>query len=77
MFELHLGGHLNFYTPHKRARFNLPVERSKGLKAVLCELGVPLCEVAIVSINGKMVELDSARVVPGDKVDLFPPMGGG
>ena len=77
MLDIHLGGHLAFYAPGKKSRFSIPIAKPMELKAVLQSLGIPLGEVAIVSVNGEMVELATARIKPGDRVDLFSPMGGG
>jgi sulfur carrier protein ThiS len=30
-----------------------------------------------VAVNGELVELAAARVNPGDRIELYPPMGGG
>jgi sulfur carrier protein ThiS len=77
MIELYLGGHLSFYAPQKQSRFNLPVDQPTELEGILQKLGVPLAEVAIVAVNGELVELPAARVNPGDRIELYPPMGGG
>jgi sulfur carrier protein ThiS len=77
MVEIHLGGHLAFYAPQKKSRFSISMDQPAGLEAVLQDLGVPLGEVALASVNGKLVELETARVLPGDRIELFPPMGGG
>ena len=77
MIELHLGGHLSFYAPQKQSRFNLPVDQPTELEGILQKLGVPLAEVAIGAVNGELVELPAARVNPGDRIELYPPMGGG
>jgi sulfur carrier protein ThiS len=77
MVEIHLGGHLAFYAPQKKSRFSISMDQPAGLEAVLQDLGVPLGEVAMASVNGKLVELATARIQPGDRIELFPPMGGG
>ena len=77
MIEIHLGGHLAFYAPQKKSRFYISMDQPAGLAAVLKDLGVPPAEVALASVNGKLVELETARIVPGDRIELFPPMGGG
>jgi len=77
MIELHLGGHLAFYAPQKQSRFNVPIDQPTELKVILQKLGVPLAEVAIVAVNGELVDLAASRVNPGDRIELYPPMGGG
>jgi len=75
--SLRLGGHLSFYAPEKQSQLTLPLNQPAGLADILQGLGVPLGEVAIASVNGSMVELATAQVKPGDKIELYPPMGGG
>ena len=77
MLELHLGGHLVFYAPQKQSRFSIPVDQPTELNVILQQLGVPLAEVAIVAVNGELVDLAASRVNPGDRIELYPPMGGG
>jgi sulfur carrier protein ThiS len=77
MIEIHLGGHLAFYAPQKKSRFSIPITQPSELAAVLQDLGVPPAEVALATVNGKLVELETASIVPGDRIELFPPMGGG
>lgn len=77
MIELHLGGHLAFYAPHKQSRFSIPIDQPTELEVILQKLGVPLAEVAIAAVNGELVELAATRVNPGDRIELYPPMGGG
>jgi sulfur carrier protein ThiS len=77
MIELHLGGHLSFYAPQKQSRFSVPIDQPTDLEAILQKLGVPLAEVAIVAVNGELVDLAATRVNPGDRIELYPPMGGG
>jgi len=77
MIELHLGGHLAFYAPQKQSHLSIPVDRPTELSLILQELGVPPAEVAIAAVNGELVDLAAARVKPGDRIELYPPMGGG
>jgi molybdopterin converting factor small subunit len=77
MLEIRLSGHLAFYAPQKKSRFSVPMIEPTELAMVLHNLGVPLGEIALASVNGEMVDPSMARVKPGDTVELFPPMGGG
>ena len=77
MIELHLGGHLAFYASQKQSRFSIPIDQPTELEVILQKLGVPLAEVAIAAVNGELVELAATRVNPGDRIELYPPMGGG
>ncbi len=75
--RLHLGGHLNWYDAEKRARFEIDLRAPTTLRALLHQVGVPPAEIAIAAINGALVEIESARVSNSDRVDLYPPVGGG
>jgi sulfur carrier protein ThiS len=75
--QLHLAGHLAWYDPQKRARLEVRLSEPIGLVALLQQLGVPPAEIAIAAINGKAVALEDTRVSDSDRVELFPPVGGG
>ena len=77
MIELHLGGHLAFYAPQRQSHLRLPLAQPTQLISLLQQLSIPLAEIAIASVNGEWVELATAEVNPGDRIELFPPMGGG
>jgi sulfur carrier protein ThiS len=75
--RLHLGGHLNWYDPQKRSWQELHPPESTSLVELLGELRVPIGEVALTVVNGRVVELEEACVSDGDRVELYPPIGGG
>lgn len=75
--RLHLGGHLNWYEPQKRARLELPLAAPVPLLALLEQLHVPPAEVAILTINGRLTQLEGAVVSDDDRVELYPAIGGG
>lgn len=75
--RLHLGGHLNWYEPQKRAWLELPLATPALLTALLTQLGVPPAEVAIVTVNGRLARLETATVEDADRVEVYPPIGGG
>jgi len=75
--QLHLGGHLSWYDPQKRSRLEVHLPEPIGLTALLQQLGLPAGEIAIAAVNGKPVALEDARVSDDDRVELFPPVGGG
>lgn len=75
--RLHLGGHLNWYEPQKRAWLELPLAAPASLVALLTQLGVPPAEVAIVTINGRLIPLETATVGDPDRVEVYPAIGGG
>ncbi|MCI0476175.1 MAG: MoaD/ThiS family protein [Anaerolineales bacterium] len=75
--HLHLAGHLAWYDAQKRARVEINVPASTLLLDLLRDLKIPVAEIAVVVINGQVVDLATARVTDSDRVELFPPVGGG
>jgi molybdopterin converting factor small subunit len=74
--HIHLGGHLSFYDTERRSWVEWPDATPLTLRALAGRLGVPIAEVAFVAVNRRLAELDEI-VQPGDRVEFFPPMGGG
>jgi sulfur carrier protein ThiS len=75
--KLHLGGHLNWYDGHKRGWLDLSLEEPLLLADLLARLGIPAGEVAIVAVNRRVAPLEGTVVTNEDRVELYPPMGGG
>jgi sulfur carrier protein ThiS len=75
--RIHLGGHLSWYDGEKRDWLELPQPAPIALVDLAAVLGLPPAEVAIISVNRKMVHWSDAAVSDGDVVEFFPPMGGG
>lgn len=74
--RVHLGGHLSFYDAEHRSWVEWSGATPVTLAALAAELGVPAGEIALVAVNGRLAALDElARA--GDRVEFFPPMGGG
>ena len=74
---LRLGGHLSFYAPQRASELELEIPARILLAELLQRLQVPVDEVALVVINGEQVELKDAFISDQDRVQLFPPIGGG
>ena len=74
---LRLGGHLSFYAPQKASELEMEIPARTPLVELLQRLNVPTDEVALVVINGEQVELKDAYICNQDRVQLFPPIGGG
>ena len=55
---------------------NFPVTAGETVGAVLERIGIPIDEVKIVFINGRSSNFD-ALLVDGDRVGVFPAVGGG
>jgi sulfur carrier protein ThiS len=75
--RLHLGGHLNWYDTSKRSWLELDLQAPVRLSGLLEEYGIPAAEVALYVVNGELVELEEALVSNTDRVELYPPVGGG
>ena len=75
--RLHLGGHLAWYDPQKRSWLELPLPDPTSLVELVRQLGLPEGEIAVVAVNGRAVSLEDALVSDGDRVELYPPLGGG
>ena len=75
--RLHLGGHLDWYDAQKRPWQDVALAEPVLLTDLLAQLGIPAGEVAVVAVNRRAVPLAGAVVTDGDRVELYPPMGGG
>lgn len=75
--QLRLAGHLAWYDSQKRACIEITVARATWLRELLRELKIPLAEIAVATVNGVAVDVETARVNDTDRVELFPPVGGG
>jgi molybdopterin converting factor small subunit len=53
-----------------------PVAPGATVGQILDQLKVPLSQVKLVFVNGRKVDLDQA-LRDGDRVGVFPPVGGG
>lgn len=74
--RLHLGGHLNFYDPQKRTWLDMTLPGSTSLAEIIRQAGLPEGEVALLVINGQQADMHDL-VCDADRVELYPPMGGG
>ncbi len=75
--RLHVGGHLIWYLPQKNADLDLVLESPTRLADILAKLSIPVGEVVLVVVNGELAELSTVTVTDNDRVELFPPIGGG
>jgi hypothetical protein len=75
--RIHLGGHLSWYDPEKRAWLDVAQPEPATPRAVAERLGVPLGEIAIVTVNRVLVHLEEVLVSDGDTLEFYSPVGGG
>jgi molybdopterin converting factor small subunit len=53
-----------------------PIEPGETVRSLITKLGIPEKDVTLVFINALRSSLDS-EIADGDRVGLFPPVGGG
>ena len=69
-----LRGYVAGYDPHTGLEVDMPPGLTAG--EVLARIGVPPEKVKIVMVNGLSTNLDQ-KVKDGDRIGVFPPVGGG
>ncbi|PKO22031.1 MAG: hypothetical protein CVU38_11515 [Chloroflexi bacterium HGW-Chloroflexi-1] len=75
--RVHLGGHLAWHDPQKRSWIAIDQVAPISLIDLAHQLGLPLAEIAVVAVNRCTVALDDTFVSDADRVEFFPPLGGG
>ena len=75
--KLFLGGQFSLYIPGHPPSVDVDVSKPTRLSEVLSGLGIPVADVHLAVVNGKLVEMDEAVVSDRDDVKIFPPVGGG
>lgn len=75
--SLYLGGHLSYFDVQNRKKIDLELETPTRLVDILTQLGIPCGEIYLVIVNGEIITLAEANIIAGDKVEVYPPMGGG
>jgi len=75
--NLTAGGYLIFYMPDRRSTLELALTKPKSLRSLLQEIGVPVQEVLLVVLNGRIIDLDEAIVEDQDQVRVYSPIDGG
>ncbi len=75
--RVHLGGHLTWYDPQKRAWFERAQQQPISLLDLLRDLGIPPAEVAIATVNHRAVDPTTAVATPADTVEFYSAIGGG
>jgi sulfur carrier protein ThiS len=75
--QVHLGGHLSWYDPQKRAWLDLSQPAPIALLDLARRLSLPEAEIAIAVVNGRAVDLETTSARDGDRVEFYPPLGGG
>ncbi len=75
--RLFLGGYLDFYNPQHGNWLEVELDQPSLLSEVLVDLRIPLGDVHLTVLNGKLVDLSEAIVSEEDEIKLFPAVGGG
>jgi len=77
MVSVSVGGYLGFYTPRHQRKFQFAAGEGLAISEIVRQLGLPQAEVALVSLNGDVVEDFSILVREGDELKLFSVTDGG
>jgi len=72
--ELKLFASLKAYLPQEAERF--PITSGESAEALIKRLGIPLDDVKLIFIDGIRADISSA-LWGGERVGVFPPVGGG
>lgn len=56
---------------------SMDIREGTRIRDLLEDLGIPEAEVRLVFVNGQNRSDRSYRIKPGDRVGIFPPVGGG
>jgi sulfur carrier protein ThiS len=75
--RLLLGGYLSFFASKRQEKIEVPLEEPARLSEILTQLGIPVSEVYLTVVNGKLVTLGKTLVRDSDEVRLYPPIDGG
>jgi len=75
--KVHLAGHLSWYPPQKSSWFEMEAPPQTKVENLLEQLGVPLAEVAVILVNGKLMDMKGEFLCNEDVVEIFPPIAGG
>jgi molybdopterin synthase sulfur carrier subunit len=67
------------YAPTERAgdAFDVKFETSPSLADLIRRLGIPEDEVHLAIVNGRIIHDHAHPLREGDRIALFPPVGGG
>jgi len=72
--EIRLFANLNKFLPKNSE--NYPIKKNMSVKQLVIQLGINIDQAKIIFINGRKKNYD-AILKNGDRVGIFPPVGGG
>jgi sulfur carrier protein ThiS len=75
--KLHIGGHLTWFLPEKKSDLEVALDGPTRLTDILAKLGIPAGEIVLVVVNGELAELAACEVTNEERVEIYPPIGGG
>jgi len=75
--RIYAGGHLTFYIPGRKHALEISLGKPTPLREILAQIGIPLPEVALITLNGELVESESVIVNDTDQVRIFSAVNGG
>ncbi len=75
--KLYTGGYLTFYMPERKHILEISLGKPTPLREILAQIGIPLPEVALVTLNGDLMEAENIIVRDEDQVRVFSAVNGG
>lgn len=75
--SVRLHGHLARYAGGKTGSFSIPAESAGTVVEVIRSFRIPLAEIGMVVVNGRVESRMDASLRPGDEVKFFGLVGGG
>lgn len=75
--KLSAGGHLSYYLPGRKSPLEVRLKEPVLLADILTGLDMPLAEVYLAAVNGRLVDLYSAVVDEKDEVQIISAVDGG
>jgi len=76
--EIHLFASLSKYLPPDSVdkHFFLEIEQNRSIRDVIRQLAIPRSDIKLIFLNGRHSD-DTDILQDGDRLGLFPPVGGG
>ena len=77
MVSVSVGGYLGFYTPDHQRKFKFEAGDGLRISEIVRQLGLPPAEVALISLNGNLIDDLEVLVPDGAELKLFSATDGG
>ena len=77
MVSVSVGGYLGFYPPGHQRKFEFEADAGLRISEIIRQLGLPPVEVALISLNGNLIDDLEVLVPDGAELKLFSATDGG